>query len=127
MPYPSRLTDRVQFGTSHRSRVAPFVVTLNVVFCESTIMRQYTLVDCETGLIYGPYDTRAMARDHAELEGIATWEIITDDEKLVDWSPLDPIDRQMRHRKMPSRPGASIRNKDALHLRFSRMTCRSTM
>jgi hypothetical protein len=55
------------------------------MFCESTIMRQYTLVDCETGLIYGPYETCAMARDHAELEAIATWEIITDDEMLVDW------------------------------------------
>lgn len=48
-------------------------------------MREYTLVDCETGLIHGPYETCAMARDHAEFEGIATWEIITDDERLVDW------------------------------------------
>ena len=67
-------------------RVVPVLATLEAAFCESIAMREYTLVDCETGLIYGPYETCAMARDHAEREAIATWEIIAGDEKLVDWS-----------------------------------------
>lgn len=54
-------------------------------------MGEYTLVDCETGLIYGPYETCAMARAHAKRKAIATWEVIASDEKLVDWrSPQRP-------------------------------------
>ena len=53
-------------------------------------MREFTLVDCETGLIYGPYRTCPMARAHAEVEAIATWEIYTDGDALVDWSHPDP-------------------------------------
>jgi hypothetical protein len=55
-------------------------------------MGEYTLVDCDTGLIYGPYETFAIARTHAEA--FKMWEIITDDERLVDWSRPDPIARQ---------------------------------
>jgi hypothetical protein len=54
-------------------------------------MREFTLVDCETGLIYGPYLTCRMARAHAEAEAIATWEIYIGGDALVDWSCLDPI------------------------------------
>jgi hypothetical protein len=54
-------------------------------------MREYTLVDCKTMLIYGPYETSAMARAHAEAEAITTWEIITDDDMLVDWCRPDTI------------------------------------
>jgi hypothetical protein len=53
-------------------------------------MREYTLIDCETGLIYGPYQSCAMARAGAEAEAIATWEIFTDGDKLVDWSRPEP-------------------------------------
>jgi hypothetical protein len=49
------------------------------------IMREFTLVDCETGLIYGPYQSCAMARADAEAKAIAAWEIFTDDDKLLDW------------------------------------------
>jgi hypothetical protein len=73
-------------------------------------MGEYTLVDCETGLIYGPYETCAMARDHAEAKGIATWEIITGDERLIDWrgpqrtrSASDGAD--VRHRAGAASPG----------------------
>jgi hypothetical protein len=34
-----------------------------------------------------------MARANAEGEALATWEIIKDDDKLVDWSRPDPIAR----------------------------------
>ena len=54
-------------------------------------MREFTLVDCATGLIYGPYRTCPMARAHAEVEAIATWEIFIDGDALVDWSCPDPI------------------------------------
>ena len=49
-------------------------------------MREFTLVDCETGLIYGPHRTCPMARTHAEVEAIATREIFTDGDALVDWN-----------------------------------------
>ena len=46
---------------------------------------EYTLIDCSTGLIYGPYDTFNQAR---ELAGdFEVWEILNRDGNLVDWSP----------------------------------------
>ena len=66
-------------------------------------MREFTLVDCETGLIYGPYRTCPMARAHAEAEAIATWEIFTDGDALVDWSCPDPI-------TLPTTRGAVLRH-----------------
>ena len=54
-------------------------------------MSEYILVDRETGLIYGPYETCETARAHADAGTITAWEIITDGDKLVDWSRPDPI------------------------------------
>jgi hypothetical protein len=45
---------------------------------------EYTLIDCSTGLIYGPYETFNQAREHAE--DFEQWEILNRDGKLVDWS-----------------------------------------
>ena len=57
-------------------------------------MRAFTLLDCQTGLIYGPYRTCVMARANAEAHAIATWEIFTDDDKLIDWSCPEQTVRQ---------------------------------
>ena len=46
---------------------------------------EYTLIDCATGLIYGPYETCLQARGRAE--GFERWEIINRLGNLVDWSP----------------------------------------
>jgi hypothetical protein len=46
---------------------------------------EYTLIDCSTGLIYGPYETFNRAREHAE--DFEQWEITNAEEGLVDWSP----------------------------------------
>jgi hypothetical protein len=46
---------------------------------------EYTLIDCATGLIYGPYETFLQARERAE--GFERWEIINRVGNLVDWSP----------------------------------------
>jgi hypothetical protein len=43
---------------------------------------EYTLIDCATGLVYGPYQTPYKARHTAE--GMATWEILDDRDELVD-------------------------------------------
>ena len=40
-----------------------------------------------------------MARAHAEVEAIATWEIFTDGDALVDWSC--PVVSQSRFRPVP--------------------------
>jgi hypothetical protein len=45
---------------------------------------EYTLIDCSTSLIYGPYETFNQARGHAE--DFATWEILNGGGNLVDWS-----------------------------------------
>jgi hypothetical protein len=45
---------------------------------------QYTLIDCSTGLIYGPYETFNEARERAE--GFERWEIINRVGNLIDWS-----------------------------------------
>jgi hypothetical protein len=45
---------------------------------------EYTLIDCSTGLIFGPYGTFNRAREHAE--DFAIWEILNRDGDLVDWS-----------------------------------------
>jgi hypothetical protein len=44
----------------------------------------YTLIDCATDLIYGPYETFDQARRHAD--DFATWEILNGGGTLVDWS-----------------------------------------
>jgi hypothetical protein len=46
--------------------------------------RGYTLIDCATDLIYGPYETFNQARGHAD--DFATWEILNGGGNLVDWS-----------------------------------------
>jgi hypothetical protein len=46
---------------------------------------EYTLIDCATSLIYGPYETFRQAREHAE--DFERWEIINRVGNLVDWSP----------------------------------------
>jgi hypothetical protein len=46
---------------------------------------QYTLIDCSTGLIYGPYETFNEARERAEA--FERWEIINRVGNLIDWSP----------------------------------------
>jgi hypothetical protein len=46
---------------------------------------EYTLIDCATGLIYGPYETFLQARERAE--GFEGWEIINRVGNLIDWSP----------------------------------------
>jgi hypothetical protein len=46
-----------------------------------------------------------MARAHAEGEALATWEIINDDDKLVDWSRADPIARPDAPLKDVVQPG----------------------
>ena len=46
---------------------------------------EYTLIDCATGLIYGPYETFNRARERAE--GFERWEIINRVGNLIDWSP----------------------------------------
>jgi hypothetical protein len=43
----------------------------------------YTLVNCVTDLIYGPYETFDQARGRAD--DFAVWEILTSDWSLVDW------------------------------------------
>ena len=45
---------------------------------------EYTLIDCATGLIYGPYETCLQARERAE--GFERWEIINRVGNLIDWS-----------------------------------------
>jgi hypothetical protein len=44
---------------------------------------EYTLVDCSTDLVYGPYETLNQALSHAEV--FAHWEIIDGDCNLVGW------------------------------------------
>ena len=46
---------------------------------------EYTLIDCATDLIYGPYETILEARERAE--GFERWEIINRVGDLIDWSP----------------------------------------
>jgi hypothetical protein len=46
---------------------------------------EYTLIDCATGLIYGPYKAFLQARERAE--GFERWEIINRAGNLIDWSP----------------------------------------
>jgi hypothetical protein len=43
---------------------------------------EYTLIDCATGLIYGPYETFLQARERAE--GFQRWEIINRAGNLID-------------------------------------------
>jgi hypothetical protein len=54
--------------------------------CEDKMDLEYTLIDCTTGLTYGPYETFHQARETAE--GLERWEIINRLGNLVDWSPI---------------------------------------
>jgi hypothetical protein len=47
---------------------------------------EYTLIDCATGLIHGPYETFLHARERAE--GFERWEIINHLGNLIDWSHI---------------------------------------
>jgi hypothetical protein len=47
---------------------------------------EYTLIDCATGLSYGPFELVDQARHRAEVDNIAKWEIINRDDELVAWS-----------------------------------------
>ena len=49
----------------------------------------YTLIDCSTGLIYGPYETFYQARERAA--NFERWEIINREGNLIDWSPTPSI------------------------------------
>ena len=46
---------------------------------------EFTLIDCATDLIYGPYGTILETRERAE--GFERWEIINRAGDLIDWSP----------------------------------------
>lgn len=46
---------------------------------------EYTLIDCATGLSYGPYERCRQARERAE--GFERWEIVNRAGDLVDWTP----------------------------------------
>jgi hypothetical protein len=46
---------------------------------------EYTLINCATGLVYGPHGTFHQARERAEE--FKRWEIINRKGNLVDWSP----------------------------------------
>jgi hypothetical protein len=52
-------------------------------------LRGYTLIDCATGLSYGGFELPDQARDRAEVESIAKWEILNRDGNLVAWSKPD--------------------------------------
>jgi hypothetical protein len=43
----------------------------------------YTLIDCSTDLIYGPYENFREAFDRTEQ--FERWEIVTENGDLVDW------------------------------------------
>ena len=45
---------------------------------------EYSLIDCKTGLVYGPYDTLNEARAYADA--LPAWEIIDGSGDLIDWS-----------------------------------------
>jgi hypothetical protein len=49
-------------------------------------MEEYTLINCATGLSYGPFERVDRARQRAEADNLAKWEIINRDGKLVDWA-----------------------------------------
>jgi hypothetical protein len=53
--------------------------------CEDKVDFEYTLIDCATGLIYGPYETILQAHECAE--GFERWEIINRSGNLIDWNP----------------------------------------
>ena len=48
-------------------------------------LAEYTVIDCATGLPYGPFELADQARHRAELGDIAKWEIIHRGGKLVAW------------------------------------------
>src|SRR5262245_29421303 len=47
---------------------------------------EYTLIDCATGLSYGPFELVDQARHRGEIGNIAKWEIINRDGNLIAWS-----------------------------------------
>jgi len=45
---------------------------------------EYTLIDCSTDLIYGPFESFNRARQ--EADNFERWEILNGDGDLVDWN-----------------------------------------
>jgi hypothetical protein len=60
--------------------------TLQPAVSRRTNIAEYTLIDCATGLSYGPSELVDRARHRAETGNIAKREIINRDVKLVAWS-----------------------------------------
>lgn len=49
---------------------------------------EYTVIDCDTRLIYGPYETLAEARDRVEQYDLKTWEIIDTEGRTIEWMSI---------------------------------------
>lgn len=49
---------------------------------------EYTLIDCKTELVYGPYETLARARCCAEEHELEAWEIIDAEGKVIEWTSI---------------------------------------
>jgi hypothetical protein len=52
-------------------------------------MNEYTLIDCNTELIYGPYESCGIARTHAYDLNLKRWEILNQDGNVVEWGRDD--------------------------------------
>jgi len=63
-------------------------------------MREYTLIDSDTGLIYGPYESRAEAETYAETYDLSVWEMFDGEDRMVAWSRKpDPQAEQERSQR----------------------------
>ena len=58
-------------------------------------MRKHILVDCDTGLIYGPYESCAKAEAYAETYALAAWEVVGSDNKLIAWSRKPDVQAEL--------------------------------
>jgi hypothetical protein len=47
---------------------------------------EYILIDCATGLSYGPFELVDQARHRAKVSNVAKLEIVNRDGELVAWS-----------------------------------------
>ena len=79
--------DKATKNRPHRSLSCRAFVGRNCLtpVCEDKMELEYTLIDCATDLIYGPYETFLQARERAQ--GFERWEIINRVGNLIDWSP----------------------------------------
>jgi hypothetical protein len=50
---------------------------------EARMELEYTLIDCSTGLIYGPYESFREARERAQ--DFTHWEIMNREGNLIEW------------------------------------------